>query len=227
MRSNNHNEAITHMAMPEREIPVLIDSEPGKHEGFVPSIVWSDKPMTAVRRVPPQLVEKALADPQQRELNELLALLERVNAGDHSPIIESSNHQVTHQRIGKKATDHIEFTVTGKSLRFAITEAFTKGLSKVKFVIWWSTVANKFVPGLYCPDLATAIYASYLSKIGTRGGIGICQRCRASFPRSRKNQRYCSHKCQVAAAMRRYRQEPKKGARPKPKSAGSRNKRIK
>jgi hypothetical protein len=37
MRSNNINKTITHLAMPERQIPVLIDATPEKSEGFVTS----------------------------------------------------------------------------------------------------------------------------------------------------------------------------------------------
>jgi len=35
-----------------------------------------------------------------------------------------------------------------KTAALALSEAFTAGLSKTRFVVWWSDVAMKFVPGL-------------------------------------------------------------------------------
>ncbi len=110
MRSNNNHEAITHLAMPERQIPVLIDSTLEKSEGFVTSIAWSDKPVTSVRRLLPQFVQ-GLATPQRRReiekehgtisatewdrLRELLDLIDRVNAGDWSPVTTSNVEEAT------------------------------------------------------------------------------------------------------------------------------------
>ena len=33
-----------------------------------------------------------------------------------------------------------------KSVAFALSEAFTKGLSKTRFVVWWSEVADEVCP---------------------------------------------------------------------------------
>jgi hypothetical protein len=221
MRSNNNNETITHLAIPERQIPVLIDAGSGRVEGFVPSSVWSDKPMTGVRRVSPDSILDSLKTPEQRnkfhqeygpipevawnELLELVALWDRVSIGDYSPVLRSSASTIHSSREGRRQRVKIEFNITGKSARFAISEAFTKGLRNAKLVVWWSTVANKAVLGLYCPDTATALNASVLSALGTPGGIGVCQKCGLPFTRTRAKQRYCDHKCQVAAAMKRHR----------------------
>jgi len=211
---------------------VLIDASPhfllspGKAEGFVPSIGWGDAPLTGVRRVQPKSVMDALRNPERRQqfqkehgagwsaMLELLALVERVNAGDFSPVIKASKSDVkAKQREGNTLSATFEFTVTGKSLPFAISEAFTKGLIKAKFVVWWSMIAKKFVPGLYCPDTMTALYASVLSALGTPGGLGVCQKCRTPFIRSRSKQLYCEHKCQVAAGMKRYRRNLERAAK--------------
>src|ERR1039458_245802 len=101
MRTHNHNEALTHLAMPERQIPVLIESRPEEAQGFVPSSIWSDKPMTSVKCLLPSLVEGLSNRSKQRELEkeygvidkaqwdqirEMLALKDRLNAGDWSPV---------------------------------------------------------------------------------------------------------------------------------------------
>jgi hypothetical protein len=299
MISNNNNEAITHLAIPERQIPVLIDSSAEKAEGYVPSRAWSDKPVTRVRRLLPSFVQ-GLASPQRsREiekehgtisatewtrLRELLSMIDRWNAGDWSPVvIDNAKEALAHlpallnrlspegwlketdksgtgkqmfrsvsgsksieivmgeptftplinappgrkvaQRVhpvlesdGKTAKLRVEVSGECKTVPFALSELFTAGLSKTRFVVWWSDVGKKLVPGLYCPDIVTALYALAMWSSGTAGGWAICQRCNKDYPRSRAKQLYCSHKCQVAAAMKRYRKNLDRVARSKSKA---------
>jgi hypothetical protein len=103
-----------------------------------------------------------------------------------------------------------EISAEVKTAVLALSGAFTEGLSKTRFVVWWSDIGKKFVPGLYCPDIVTALYALAMWSSGTAGGWAICQKCGKDYPRSRAKQRYCSHKCQVAAAMRRMRDKERK-----------------
>lgn len=102
-----------------------------------------------------------------------------------------------------------------KQSAFAVSEALTEGLSKTRFVVWWTDVERNLVPGLYCPDIVTALYASAIWSSGTSGGWAICQKCGKDFARRRAQQFYCSHKCQVAAAMTRYRRNLKRVTEPK------------
>ncbi len=313
MKSNHNNEAITHLAMPERQIPVLIDSSPEKAEGFVPSIVWSDKPVTSVRRLLPSFID-GLDNPRKRKeiekehgiidraewdrLREMLALKDRLNAGDWSPVvtfdtkeldplpalldrlspggwfieedkgnsekrtlrsasgdmrasvsfdIELEKHPLTspvggalvgkdvphiHPGVERSGNDEkpiLEFK--GKigfevmTVAFALSKAFTIGLSKTRFVVWWHEATKKFVPGLYCPDVVTALYALAMWSSGTAGGWAICQRCGENYPRKRAKQFYCGSKCRVAAAMKRLRDKQKLEAKPELKAPAESNKR--
>lgn len=224
MRSNNDNEAITHLAMPERQIPVLIDSSPENAEGFVPSSGTSDLSVTMVRRLLPSFVD-GLRNPQRRKeierehgaidaaewnrLREMLALKDRLNADDWGPGLFLYGEEQERR-----------FVVRGsvKGAGFLLLKAFTAGLSKTRFVVWWHKAAKKFVPGLYCPDIVTALYALAVWSSGTAGGWAICQKCGNDYPRRRAKQRYCSHKCQVAAAMQRYRANLERKAKAKSKT---------
>jgi hypothetical protein len=296
MRSNNINEAITHLAMPERQIPVLIDSTPDKAEGFVPLIAVGDKPVTSVRRLLPQFVQ-GLARSQRRleiekehgtidssewnRLREMLGLIDRLNVGDLSSVTtsnaeealkdlpawldrmspegwfvvkdesgsgartlrsasgdvqlrtsveialadETAEHREAARRVHpvsesdrKTAIWRAKISGICRTAPYALAEAFTRGLSKTRFVVWWSHVGKKLVPGLYCPDIVTALYALAMWSSGTAGGWAICQRCNKDYPRSRAKQRYCSHECQVAAAMKRYRKNMQKKAKSKSKT---------
>ncbi len=291
MRTHNHNDAITHLALPERQIPVLIEADAKEAEGFVPSNTWSNKRHTRVRRLLPSFVDGLRDHGKRREienkygaisasewnrLRELLRLIDRINAGDWSPITtpdvgevlgkalenlpallnnlspagwfmenEQSDGEIriksasgdVHGRIAftiepiavKKKSNKIplpKFSISKrngetsmqwsgeisgeyKSMAFALSEAFTEGLSKTRFVVWWSEVAKRFVPGLYCPDIVTALYALAMWSTGTAGGWAICQKCGKDFVRKRRKQLYCSTQCQATAAMRRLRQKRK------------------
>lgn len=297
LRTHNRNSAITHLAMPERQIPVLIESPSEKAEGFVPSIAWSDKPLTSVRRLQPSFVD-GLENPGKRReiekehgaikaaewnrLREMLALKDRLNSGDWSPVTspdvvselskalnplaallntispggwlieEDDSGRRTYKSVSGNARASISFemelgifplatAVTGSSVQkrrpntrsdsgplnkkneiwstkigisgtyktaaFALCEAFTAGLSKTRFVVWWHEASKKFAPGLFCPDIVTALYALAMWSSGTAGGWAICQRCRENFARKRTRQLYCSTQCQAAAAMKRLRQK--------------------
>lgn len=311
MRSNNNNEAITNLAVPERRIPVLIDSSPERAEGFVPSMVWSDRPVTQVRRLQPSFVD-CMGNPGRRReiekehgaitaaewnrLRELLDLKDRMNAGDWSPAVasnakgalaewpgllnrlspggwlieedesgnrtyrsasgdvraslsfkfESGELVLTAPGTGatvRKAAPHMhpiskrdrkivdlsaKISAAYKPAAFALSEAFTAGLSKTRFVVWWYAAAKKFVPGLYCPDIVTALYALAMWSSGAVGGWAVCQnpKCGKDYSRSRAEQRYCTHKCQVAAAMRRMREKQKQNSRSKSKAPTGSNKRA-
>jgi hypothetical protein len=307
VKSNNHNETITYLAMPERQIPVLIDSGPGGSEGYVPSSAWEDKPVTRVRRLLPSFVEN-MRDPRKRKeiekglgaisptewdrLRELLVLIDRLNAGDWPPVITSNAEEVLKEsldpilrlspggwfveatdpnlvlrsasgneykveidlgldnalvtplvggppdqktaspvRPATKADDGsmvLRRTITAnlKTATFALSEAFTAGLSKTRFVVWWSDVGKKLVPGLYCSDIVTALYALAMWSSGTAGGWAICQKCMRDYPRSRAKQRYCTHKCQVAAAMQRMRNKKKRESEAKSKASTANKKRA-
>jgi hypothetical protein len=313
MRSNNHNEAITNLAVPERRIPVLIESSAERAEGFVPSIVWSGKPVTPIQRLQPSFIDGMGSPGKRREiekeygaisavewnrLRNLLDLKDRMNAGDRSPIVTSNAKEalahwpalldklspggwsIEEDKAGVrtyrsasgdvqarisfssaieiepwqaslkapvvgtlKAAPRIypaskrdrkildmtaEISAAYKPISFALSEAFTAGLSKTRFVVWWFIAAKKFVPGLYCPDIVTALYALAMWSSGTPGGWAICQnrKCGKDYPRSRTKQRYCSHKCQVAAAMRRMRDKKKRAAAAEAKLAPKTKKRT-
>jgi len=236
MRNHNNHEAITHVGMPERQLPVLIAASSGKADGFVSFKPWDYGRGGNVRRVSREILP-ALRDPARRHglerqygpieeadwgrLLELLGLVERLARGDWTPVQKDlgSTSRVEHK--GDTCKLEISFSGSVKTAVFALAEAFTEGLSKSRFVVWWAEREQKFAPGIYCEDITTALYALVLRAIGQPGGIGVCQHCGEPFPRSRSKQRYCLYRCQVAAGMRRYRLKLKKAAESKSKTTKS------
>jgi hypothetical protein len=237
-RSNNHHEAITNLAMPERMIPVLVASSHDRADGRVPSTSWALKgigaPEVEVRRfrLPSgrdwndpgrrRDLEKefgAISRAQWNRLLSLIAQIEHVNAGDRRDVVDIDQDE-EFARWYKEHFSRQQLIYSGSMLpgfigrtdstcmpsELALTAKFTAGLSRVRFVVWQDNLTKKFAPGLFCPDIMSAVYAAVLYGFGTPGGVGVCRKCALPFSRSRgPTQRYCSHKCQVAAAMKRYR----------------------
>ena len=237
-KRNNNNEAITNLAMPERRIPVLIDSSRQRADGFMPSMAFAERgtgdPVFPVRRFHVSLdvlndsqgrsrFEKEFGPLDLGEWNGLLRLLDllgRWEAGDRRLEVDADSEEIAReleQACPGEFAIHVrklppgvrrQSRSFGMNASLAITAKFTAGLSEARFVIWEDKLTGKFVPGLYCPNVQTALYASVLYGLGVPGGLAICRnpKCRQPFIRSRgETQSYCSHKCQVAAGMRRYR----------------------
>jgi hypothetical protein len=93
------------LAMPTRRIPVLVDSTPENSEGFVTSGFWNIKAKPTVRRLSLSFVKNlknperrkeiereygAIAEDEWRRLSALVNLIDRLKAGDWSPIIRSN-----------------------------------------------------------------------------------------------------------------------------------------
>jgi hypothetical protein len=149
----------------------------------------------------------------------LLDLLGRWEAGDRRQEVDADSEEIAReleQACPGEFAIHVrklppgvrrQSHSFGMNASLAITAKFTAGLSEARFVIWEDKPTGKFVPGLYCPNVLTALYASILYGLGVPGGLAICRnpKCRQPFLRSRTKQQYCGHRCQVAAGMRRYR----------------------
>lgn len=87
-----------------------------------------------------------------------------------------------------------------------LLEMLNAHLKQAHPVVWWSSAKKRASLGLYCPDANSALFALALRGMGLPGGLGVCQRCGNPFHRSRRTQHYCSHRCQLAASMRRFRE---------------------
>jgi hypothetical protein len=217
-RSTNHHEGITQLAVHDA-LPVLIDAPEKVREGMIPQHGrfndghWN-KP---IRRMPESALsafiqsrsratfEKEFGVIRDKERARILYLLGLAGA-IHARDIDSLSKAVAsfHRTIGqdsffKNRALSRPLIELGEQLNVCIRGAI--------FVIWWSDIQKRFLAGLYCKDLTTALGALALAKIGRPGGLSTCQRpqCGRVFIRSRSKQDYCSPQCQAAAAMTRYR----------------------
>ncbi len=222
MRRANPNKTITSLAMPEAGLPVLVPCTRKKRDGFV---FLGDEPPSV--RVLPRKALEIFIDRNTREEFEkeygavpehtrrmsvyVLCLAEAIS--------ERSDESL--YRLVKRSAElldpNVHFRLLWEKIRRGplneLGTTLNSGIYQSRFVVWWAERQRRFAAGLYCKDMATALRALVLSRIGEPGGLGVCQRCGTPFPRSRRKQAYCSYKCQAAAGMARYRARKKRKAR--------------
>jgi hypothetical protein len=228
MKRANHNEALTHLSMPERNIPVLIPSPATKGAGW---FVWGVKSQ-AVRVVPadalrPFLDEKGrqgfekqfgvVAEQERRHLLFLLGMADAIKKRDTQElrgVVRRYCEDIEDPEQGWIAERHTWMDVCQSPLR-ELGATLNHGIREVRLVVWWAKHEKRFAPGIYCKDISTALHALALSRIGESGSLAVCERCHSPFIRTRAAKEYCSHRCRVAAGMERYRERQKRKRRGK------------
>ena len=235
MRSHNHNEAIT---LPGVGLPVLLRASAKEADGRVVGyrVERGIHPAEVhVRIMSGDALNELVRANLIRDADQRKQALQRF-ATKYGPIAEpwqgvlravlTATHTMAEgkrKEARKIIEDHLQDRAEFKQLARRnpadwLVRMLSDGLRTpnrvVEFVIWWNDEAGLPAAGLLCPDARTAAYALLLRRVGQAGGLGICARCGNPFPATRAGQRYCSHSCQTAAAMARYRARAKE-ARPK------------
>lgn len=96
-----------------------------------------------------------------------------------------------------------------------LSSHITNGLAEVRLVVWKGKGTGKLRPGVYCEKARQVVYALLVARLGRPGSYSACKRCGKVFEKRRAWQPYCSYKCRVAEAMKRYRANKKKRERGK------------
>jgi hypothetical protein len=91
----------------------------------------------------------------------------------------------------------------------------------VQFVLWWVEKEERFAPGLYCDNMATALAAALFSRIESAKGMAVCQRCGNPFTRTKRAQRFCSLRCGNADRKARERAKHRKSKQKRGKQNGT------
>jgi len=88
-----------------------------------------------------------------------------------------------------------------------LARRITDALKETRFVIWRDESAgNKLRPGILCENARQAAYALLVEHLGRPGNWSRCQKCQKFFQKRRAWQPYCSSRCRINAAMKRYRE---------------------
>jgi len=206
----NHNNAVT--------IPVLIRCEEIRRDGHV----RVGKHLIPVRVLPlPRLdskFEKEFGQVPEKSNADFLRLL--------LLIVAINNREQPH--LAPRGYLHSYVTVTAHKTSSKIERVWERvkkdpnrelaaelnhRLRGAKPVIWWVKSEHRLAPGLYCRDIATALFAQLHTRLQTPKGLAVCLRCEKPFIRSKRIQRYCSSNCGAAARMSQMRQRTRKEQR--------------
>ncbi len=251
MRSNNHNEPITTIrGLPGAAIPVLVSAPARQRDGRsvfpCPKVVHGRERLVLqqrdVRIVPGQSLELFI-DPRKRQdfekefgpvpekdRKELLYLLGLAGAvSECKQDLQrglSALFEAVWARSGGEPDLHFHLYAEARQTpAYALCKIMNRGIQQSQFIVWWVERERRLAPGLYCEDVSSALFALALIGRGRPGSLCVCLRCGAPFFARRGKQAYCSHRCQTAAAMMRYRANKKQREKVSAK-ASRRKKRV-
>jgi|SRR5579884_281035 len=221
VRKHNHNEAIT---LPAPGLPVLLrcsaEKADGRIIGYAVGTTALQQPFNWPVRVLPLEALYQLCSSDERARRKFVDEYGEVPDMWRDVLVDVARvaHAMTQgtradaQRIIRKhLRDESDFERLAASnpadwLVRMLSDGLRKPQEAVQFVLWWSDKANCLSGGLLCPDARTAAYALLVGNAGQASGLGVCSRCGNPFRALRGQQRYCSSRCQTAAAMARYRE---------------------
>ena len=87
-----------------------------------------------------------------------------------------------------------------------LAKVLSNVLGKAQLVLWWKDNERRFLPAIYCPDVATALYVRALVKFVGGKSFLVCPHCGGFFVQQRSDQDYCSIRCREAHRVARWRE---------------------
>lgn len=187
-------------------LPVLIPCTPNKMQGFA-----SFKPglggLKPVRTIGDDaldlFVNKGYAFQKEYgrvpggEISYLMALLhltEAVKTSDRRPLEWACGRLANDPDPKLRQLDVSEIKARPHQI---LSEKVTAGAGRVQLVLWYEKRrrGTTFLPGIYCPDVLSALYALTLLRIVGGRGLAVCEICGKAFIRKRRTRRTCSDKC--------------------------------
>ena len=88
-----------------------------------------------------------------------------------------------------------------------LAEVLSSALGKAQIVLWWQDTKRRFLPAIYCPDVASALYVRALVKFAGGRSFLVCPHCGDFFVQERSDQDYCSIRCREAHRVARWREQ--------------------
>lgn len=210
MKRDNHNKAIT-LVSPTATIPVLIPFT-GKGDGVVYETSSANPPLTSsypVAVISMDALKKVIESPKyfspsfRRQLVldlQLADLLEQGNRKRAQALV--SGEPLSEQIVGAGG----KIRLKPEKLEGVLARHIVDSISKTQFVVWLDERVGKLRPGLVCGNEREAVYALLLERLGRPGNWSLCKRCGALFQKRRASQPYCSARCRINDAMKRYRE---------------------
>jgi hypothetical protein len=217
------------------QIPVLIPCGQKERDGvanFLSPRIHPDPPLrvipSPVRALRAEELDKntergrqlwrALSSADQQRLLGLIGLRQALEAADGLSVEKL-------ERAYLKVMPDLQVTLPGtsESVKEIIYEAsartyaqrgvspgmlallLTRALKRARLVLWWHQKRRRFLPAIYCTDVATALYVRALLGVAGGGALLVCPHCGTPFIQQRSDQDYCSIRCREAHRVARWR----------------------
>lgn len=198
-------------------VPVLIPCTPQKMQGLasfkpglgglIPVRVLDDRALTLFVNAGYEFEKEygRVSAGQNSLLHGLLDLTEAVNTSDPRPLQWACQRLATDPNPELRKLDIRQIKSKPHQM---LAEKMTEGATRVKFVLWYRRGRKKkFLPGLFCPDVLTALYAHALLRVVGGRGLAVCEICGKALIRSRGTRKTCSGKCR----QKKHRSKKRKG----------------
>ena len=159
-------------------------------------------------------LEEEELDPKTKRSNEIkrdvdakylnflrgLKMLQRLRRND-DPLGEKKAYDLISPILWKEQQPPNEARLA--LMRRSLVSSLAHALRDVRLVFWLSGKGDgqRLLPGLYCPDLKTAITVKWL--MGSR--IRVCLHCQSIFLARRPKQECCKQECTEAHRLARWR----------------------
>jgi hypothetical protein len=217
--------------IPVTPIPILIPCNFDEQDGmanflpqgalFGPVRVLQDKDLDKNT----QRGRKLWKELNKREKERLLALISFRKAIEESDALAIANLEAAYGRVLAEVLhlelpDHAETPSaiqtfarlfaknlgpsTGAPQRI-LADVLSSVLRKAHLVLWWTDPDHRFLPAIYCPDVATALYVRALVRFVGGKSFLVCPHCGDFFVQQRSDQDYCSIRCREAHRVARWR----------------------
>lgn len=127
------------------------------------------------------------------ESSRLLGLLQLAKASEPG---ENAASREAHLRLVNDSNPLVRKlqTILLKSPQQHLAREMSKVSQRVRLVLWY-TPQRQLLPGLYCPDALSALYALAVTRIATGHSFGACLACGKPLIRWRTTKKTCSNKC--------------------------------
>lgn len=233
---SSDNIAITHLALPELEIPVLMASPNQVKAGSEGQIVkgmnsaeggnvipgWIGSPFVCrltkkhlqefLSRSGRKKVEQqfgAIDEQNFRTLTMTVRLSGAIASGNMNAVRDAAIH---YARNSKEAIGIPEFGMAQMFTRNPAKEfsiAMNFGMQNSVMVVWWHFKEKRFASGIYCHDLKSALYVLAMFNLGQKGGIRICRSCGDTYIKTNLTKTWCSPRCRSKINMQNKRKRDK------------------
>lgn len=184
----------------------------GKPSQLVRRLTWKDLP-GRVADLKKWAVESGYFTPEEWNLLTGLSSL-KVALPKYDKLAIENALQLVFRHSGAKGNpaDNAAFVMSHpiEAVKLFATGFIGRVLGQARLVYWFHVSDSEIGPGIFCPDIRTAIVVKFILGSSFR----VCPHCHTTFLAERKTQMCCTVECREAHRIARWRARQKTGEKP-------------